>query len=821
MPGSVHNIYNAEVTFGADTRSLSKNLSSINARLKSFSNKMKLKLNLREPTDGLKKLEQRAAAAARELEFMQRHSDYFSSGTIATQKEVVALFDEEIKRIYRAGEAFQKPQKGASRFGNAIKGAASGVIGLGNRIKHLGSKIIAPVNKALNKMKRGLKMGTGIKGLVRLGIAGAGVYAIIRGLRQGFENLEKYSGEVGSSLNMLRNSLATMKNALATAFAPIFTAIAPAINALINLITRAATAVAHFVAAFTGKSSVVVAKPYTAVAGAADDATGATNAANDAAKEYKNTLLGFDQMNILNAADSSSGSSGGGGAAGGGASDMFETVSVSNSMSNLAAKIKEAWKKKDFEDLGLDVGNWIAAGLDKIPWDKIQNVAGALGSSIATGANGLNKSAFWRSLGRAIASAMNTALEFCYQLVTKFDFKQAGRAIGLGLDKAIKTFNWKKLGKTIYKGIKGAIQGIGSFFKTVDWKNLGKSIVDTIAEINWVQLFTEALRTGKAIVDGAWEFLKGAFSEAAKKLKKWFTSGQIWEDMWELDKAAFEFTVDLVGKGWEALKTLLNGIKSLLDKLLGRNTPETDPTKNSDSLSVGGGKDSNLNYGVVKGTLEITKLSDKLTAAQKTIGGATAKMQNTTYKSLPDYKKVVPGAKANVTNTTYKNLPAAKKMVGGVTANVQSMKDAVPPYGKFLGNGTLSVTKIIFAGNALMQLQAAFTKKAGGGLYRGGRWRPITAAASGGYFSQGQLFLARESGPELVGKMGGGTGVMNNDQIVASVSAGVYKAVREAMSGNEGQQVVIIAPDGNELFKLMKSEAQAYTNSTGLAPFPV
>jgi len=59
--------------------------------------------------------------------------------------------------------------------------------------------------------------------------------------------------------------------------------------------------------------------------------------------------------------------------------------------------------------------------------------------------------------------------------------------------------------------------------------------------------------------------------------------------------------------------------------------------------------------------------------------------------------------------------------------------------------------------------------------------------AQGGFPDQGQMFIAREAGPELVGNIGGRTAVANNDQIVESVSAGVYSAVREAMGGITGQ----------------------------------
>jgi len=68
-------------------------------------------------------------------------------------------------------------------------------------------------------------------------------------------------------------------------------------------------------------------------------------------------------------------------------------------------------------------------------------------------------------------------------------------------------------------------------------------------------------------------------------------------------------------------------------------------------------------------------------------------------------------------------------------------------------------------------------RKAKGGVYKNGRWSPIERYASGGLPNGSQLFWAREAGPELVGTLGGHTAVMNNDQIVASVSAGVARAI--------------------------------------------
>jgi len=58
------------------------------------------------------------------------------------------------------------------------------------------------------------------------------------------------------------------------------------------------------------------------------------------------------------------------------------------------------------------------------------------------------------------------------------------------------------------------------------------------------------------------------------------------------------------------------------------------------------------------------------------------------------------------------------------------------------------------------------------------------AFATGGFPEAGQMFLAREAGPELVGQIGSRNAVVNNDQIVESVSSGVYMAVREAIKNN-------------------------------------
>ncbi len=110
---------------------------------------------------------------------------------------------------------------------------------------------------------------------------------------------------------------------------------------------------------------------------------------------------------------------------------------------------------------------------------------------------------------------------------------------------------------------------------------------------------------------------------------------------------------------------------------------------------------------------------------------------------------------------------------------------------------------------------------ASGGMYKGGRWQSVTAAASGGTFSTGQFFLAREAGPELVGTIGGSTAVMNNNQIVSSVSAGVYSAVCAAMSRmGSGKQtpVINVYVGGKKITDVVIEEVNNRTMSTGQCP---
>ena len=92
------------------------------------------------------------------------------------------------------------------------------------------------------------------------------------------------------------------------------------------------------------------------------------------------------------------------------------------------------------------------------------------------------------------------------------------------------------------------------------------------------------------------------------------------------------------------------------------------------------------------------------------------------------------------------------------------------------------------------------------------------AYAAGGFPTDGEMFIAREAGPEMVGSIGNRTAVVNNDQIVESVSKGVYQAVASAMGQSGGTQVVEAKVNDKVLFEVVVDRNRRETMRTGASP---
>lgn len=98
------------------------------------------------------------------------------------------------------------------------------------------------------------------------------------------------------------------------------------------------------------------------------------------------------------------------------------------------------------------------------------------------------------------------------------------------------------------------------------------------------------------------------------------------------------------------------------------------------------------------------------------------------------------------------------------------------------------------------------------------------AYASGGLPSVGEMFIAREAGPELVGNIGRKSAVANNDQIVSGIESGVYRAVVAANSTKQGgtQTIRIINEiDGDVVGEKVIQYHNGKVIQTGVSPLLV
>ena len=151
--------------------------------------------------------------------------------------------------------------------------------------------------------------------------------------REGIGNLYQYSTALNSTdsamnkqtMDSYASSLLYLKNSAGAAAAPLLQMLLPVVQQLVDWFVAGANAVNQFISALQGKTT------FTRAVYTMTEFGDQTERASGAAKELKKTVLGFDELNLLQV-DTPSG--GGGGASTPDASKMFEE-----------AKISDTWKK--------------------------------------------------------------------------------------------------------------------------------------------------------------------------------------------------------------------------------------------------------------------------------------------------------------------------------------------------------------------------------------------------------------------------------------------------------------------------------------------
>lgn len=713
-------------------------------------------------------------------------------------------------------------------------GAAEGIQRVSSAVQQLGRAL----DKSLPSLKKGTsklqKLVESLKRVAFYRVIRAMLKELVQAFREGLENAYSFSQGItteghrfAAAMDSMSSASVKMKSQLGSAFIGLLATIAPVVNAILGLITKVADAISQLFAAFTGTTYLKAADVSATFADNMKKGAGA-------AKEWKNQLMGFDEINRLE--EPSNG--GGGGGAGLDPSQMFKDTPIGEKFLALANKLKEFKNSLDFEPLrqswdrlkkslsglaGVIMGalkwGWenVLAPLAKWTMEKglpawLDTLADAF-NALVTVLKALKPVWEWiwehflkpiaEWAGDAFVKAMN-AVGGVFERISQIDFN------GL-IDFTIEKINeWREvlpdtsagLGLAIVLGI---IQGLWNALLTLataigepviqyfkgfieEWKavlpndssGIGLAIVLGILEGMWNAIKGVAKWLWEHVVEPIWKGIKGLFGiESPAKLMKPI-GGFLIEGIW----AGITEKINLA-LTW--LKTnLVDPIVGFIKNLFGIGT-ENDLLKKIGIDVVAG-----LFAGIVEKVATAyewlkTNLIDPVVGYVKQLFG------------IGEEEDLFKGIGADIINS----------LLGGLNLNIDSItgfwdtisgawESAIGGLKSIVGSLFTSINNTIYAMLDLLGLQrqvsyAGTTVDENGNSHLSGNF------ATGGFPDEGQLFIARESGPEMVGTISGRTAVANNDQIVEGIRAGVFEAVSSAMNGRGGDTTFKLYLDSREI----------------------
>lgn len=556
------------------------------------------------------------------------------------------------------------------------------------------------------------------------------IRAIIRGIVDGikegatnFYNFSKATGDtmVGfqSALDSTKAAASQMKNQLGAAFGTLYAQIAPIINNLIAIVTKLANVLTMLFARLGGADG------WYRAADGANAAAEAASGAGQAAKEAMKYLAPFDELNRL-PSKNQGGGGGGGGSSGGGGDNYewvpFEEFSLGDGISDLINSVTNIFK---------DAAKWF----EEIDW---QNLGRTFWNDFKAALTSVELADLTSAISEFVGSAIGGVAGFLWGAISQMwdDIKSI-------MDEIIHNDDGtKKTGEEIFggilEGIHNAIQNIGAW--------IAENILGPFAEglckaFGIASPAKEMVGPGEMIGQGILEGIKKPFVA----IGEWLDTNvlQPIKDFFNGNSGMGNLTL--------AIKTDLSGFK--LPDLTAFKTA-WDKIKN---------KTVTLNA-KLKGASASTV--SKLSSAWSAI---TTKVSTLTASIKKDFSDVVltniKNAWAGITQKTVTltaNLSASKTVTSFITA-WNALKDkALELKASIADNVKEAWNRVASAWN-----NNAILSKLG----------KLPLLANGGVLQSGQLFIARENGPEIVGNFGNQTGVMNNQQIVDAVSKGVASAI--------------------------------------------
>ena len=351
-----------------------------------------------------------------------------------------------------------------------------------------------------------------------------------------------------------------------------------------------------------------------------------------------------------------------------------------------------------------------------------------------------------------------------------------------------------------------------------------KAIEDNNTAYEEYNMTSDAVKeTQEKLADTAWyEFKKrGELTAQLEKQK----------EAMETAKKAFD---DSRAVNEKATKTIEKITKEYENLALGQETVISTTQKASEEIAKSAnGANTNAANVVAGATKGIKDNSKKYTGAVKDManGGndafADAIDSHSPAKKYIEYaKNIILGLVNGLTNNKQTLLNTIKSLANdmGNTFNKSLDFDGmVSKINKALNNIKIPTFKDIGLNVTFSTWVSSDKKKIYEALGLSG-WPKLNWYADGGFPSVGEMFIARESGPELVGNIGRKTAVANNDQIVSGIESGVYRAMVAANSTNKGgsQTIRIINEiDGDVVGEKVIQYHNGKVIQTGVSPLLV
>ena len=781
----------------------------------------------------------------------------------------------------RAFKAMSAVMKGV---GPAIK-TASGAFGALLKKFTTG---LPGIRKFAGGIKQGNNaLSGGIGKLLKYGLGIRSMYALFSKLRNalvdGFKNLAKKNSETNANLSELSGGLQQLKNSLATAFSPILNTITPALSTLINYLVQACNVVGQFFAALTGQKTYTTASKVQKDYAASLDKTG--DSAANAADKVKKSLMGFDEINKLD--DDSKSSSGGSSGSDGGSfeenevtnkyanfaqmikdawanADFTEIGKIAGQKLNAALE-NIPWDdiKKTCNKIAKSVATFLNGFMEGTDWRLVgKTIAEGINTAVGT-ASTFVTNFDWSKLGKSVGETIDSTIKNIDWSMLGKTFSDIVKGWLTTFCEAVENVDWNNVGQSVVK-----------MLVAIDWAGILQKVSKAILEVAKsgvdfaVGIVTELLKDvpqaikdwidekkdecGGNLIQGIFEGIKSALND----VKKWFVE-HVFKPITGAFKEAFginspstefaklgEFCIKGLFQGIakipgdiaEIAKKIWSGIKDAWDNLGDKVLEVGAAIKDKASDLWSGFKDAWGKLG--NKVFEVgASIKDGATGLwnglQKSWGNAKNKALSVTATVKTKAKTL-----ANTVKTGWNKLKERSKKVGlvaYVSNSISSLANSVQnawgasrtvPLHVQIANMNEIQQKVQDIVDPLRKVRVTYnpTQKATGGLYSGGRWHNIAAYAAGGSPGTGQMFIAREAGPELVGTIGGHTAVMNNNQIVSSVAAGVYSAVVSAMKAVDGAQstpTFNIYVGGRKVTDVVVEEINHRTKSTGVCPILV